>query len=880
METKNLRILISGGGTGGHIFPAVSIANAIKEQYPTCEILFVGANGRMEMEKVPAAGYKIVGLPIQGLYRSLTFKNFTVLKNLFKSLSMAKKIINDFRPDIAIGVGGYASAPVLYQAAKKKIPTLIQEQNSYAGITNKILGKRCNKVCVAYDHMEKFFPASKIVMTGNPVRQNLQSIPNHSAEAYEYFHLSPKKKTILIIGGSLGARTINQSILSNLEILYRTHKNDLQVIWQTGKFYIDNIKKETASLPIENIVITDFIGRMDYAYSIADLVISRAGASSISELSLLRKPCLLVPSPNVSEDHQTKNAMALVERNAATMVTDKEAPIRLMIETIALIQNDHQLRSLQANIGYFARPYADKSIANEVFKLIGLPTIDLTPPKVEPEEPCTPITEHQSEEPIVYKEDNISVAKKESAIQDETSSLQRQYFFLGIGGIGMSAIARYFHQKGHLVGGYDLTCTPLTKALEEEGINIHYEDNISRIPVRFMDRDNTTVIYTPAIPADMTEKEFFTKGGFTLLKRSEILGELTHGQNALCVAGTHGKTTTSTILAHLLHQREQGVNAFLGGISKNYQSNLLVSNSSHDVVVEADEYDRSFLRLHPFMSIITAVDADHLDIYGTHENLLQGFADYTANIQEEGVLIVKKGLPLQPNTKKSVRIYTYSANEAADYYAENITVEDGRLYFDFISPKGRLEKVELGVPVLINVENAVAAMAMAQLNGVSDDILRSAVASFAGSKRRFDRQVNGAKVVYMDDYAHHPAEIEACIQSIRYLYPDKKICGVFQPHLYSRTKDFAKDFAASLSKLDDIILLEIYPAREKPIKGVNAALIAKHIKHTNKMVLSEKEALVKELKNHTFDVLLTIGAGNIDQLVPQVTQYVQSLNTP
>ncbi len=868
MNTTNKRILISGGGTGGHIFPAVSIANAIKEAYPNSKILFVGAEGRMEMEKVPAAGYDIIGLPIQGLYRSLTPKNFTVIKNLFKSLSKAKDIIADFKPDIAIGVGGYASAPVLYQAAKQGIPTLIQEQNSYAGITNKILGKKAKKICVAYDHMERFFPAQNIVMTGNPVRQNLLKIKDHSNEAYQFFNFSPKKKTLLIIGGSLGARTINESILKDLELLYMVHQNDLQVIWQTGKFYIEDIKKKTSALPIKNMVITDFIARMDLAYSIADLVISRAGASSISELSLLRKPCLLVPSPNVSEDHQTKNALALVERKAAVMVSDKEAPQQLLNKTIELIQDKEQLAELSENIVYFARPYAANSIANEVFQLIDLPTIDVkenTSAEIQSEE--------QSEKEVV----EMNVATTRSEIQENTSKKLRQYYFLGIGGIGMSAIARYFHQKGHLVGGYDLTRTPLTQALEDEGIKIHYDDNISLIPVRFMDIENTVVVYTPAIPANHSELEFFTKGHFTLLKRSEILGELTHGQNALCVAGTHGKTTTSTLLAHLLNQREQKVNAFLGGIAKNYDTNLLTSKQSNDVVVEADEYDRSFLRLTPEMAIITATDADHLDIYGSHEELLKGFADFTSLIKPGGTLVVKKGLELAPNTNPAVTIYQYSSTEKADFYAENIVTQNGQLFFDFISPKGRIEQVELGVPVLINVENAVAAMAIAQLNGTTDEELRAGVASFKGNKRRFDIQVKNNKYVYLDDYAHHPAEIEACVKSIRHLYPDKKICGVFQPHLYTRTRDFASEFAQSLSQLDDVILLDIYPARELPIKGVTTELIAKNIKHKNITICSPKEALVEELKNHTFDVLLTIGAGNIDQEVPKVTQYIESL---
>lgn len=874
---NNMRIIISGGGTGGHIFPAVSIANAIKEQYPQAEILFIGAEGRMEMEKVPAAGYKIVGLPIQGLHRSLTLKNVTVLKNLFKSLSKAKQIIKEFNPQIAIGVGGYASAPVLYQAAKQGIPTLIQEQNSYAGITNKILGKKCQKVCVAYDHMERFFPAQKIVITGNPVRQNLLSQQLNKEEAYQFFGFSPKKKTILIIGGSLGARTINQSILQNIEILSKTHQSDLQVIWQTGKFYIDNIRKETAHLLISNMVITDFIARMDLAYSIADVVISRAGASSISELSLLQKPCILVPSPNVSEDHQTKNALALVERNAAIMVTDKDAPNQLISETLSLIQNEHKLAQLKENIAYFARPYAAATIANEAFKLMGLPTQKIGPNSPAPTIKQEPTTQNQSEEKLANKTPNADVATIASEKAPKEPTQLRQYFFLGIGGIGMSAIARYFHQKGHYVGGYDLTATPLTKALEDEGIPVHYEDNISRIPVRFMDRDNTVIIYTPAVPADMSERQFFEKGGFTLLKRSEILGELTRGQQALCVAGTHGKTTTSTLLAHLLQQRSEGVNAFLGGIAKNYQTNLLTSAKSNQVVVEADEYDRSFLRLTPHMAVITATDADHLDIYGTHQALLDSFAQFTSLIQDNGALVVKKGIPLTPNTKANVKVYTYSATQEADFYAENIVTQDGKIFFDFVSPTGRIDQVELGVPVLINVENAVAAMSIAYLNGVSNELLRQGVATFQGSKRRFDKQVQTNSKVYIDDYAHHPAEIEACINSIKHLYPNKKVCGIFQPHLYTRTRDFAGEFAQSLSALDDVILLEIYPARELPIKGVNAALIAKQITHKNKVIVANKEDIIEELKNHSFDVLLSIGAGNIDQLVPKIAQYVESI---
>ena len=845
---KTVRVIISGGGTGGHIFPAVSIANAIKEKFPTAEILFVGAEGRMEMEKVPAAGYSIVGLPIQGLYRSLTLKNFKVLAKAISSLRKAKKIIKDFNPDIAIGVGGYASGPLLWQAASMGIPTLIQEQNSYAGVTNKLLAKKANKICVAYQNMDRFFPADRIIYTGNPVRQNLLNGVNKKEEGYKHFGLDPMKKTILVVGGSLGARTINESLLQGIEKI-ATDKN-VQVIWQTGKFYIENIKKSVAEMGIstDNLYISDFIPNMDLAYSVADLVVSRAGASSISELSLLKKACILVPSPNVSEDHQRKNAMALVEKDAAIMITDDKSKEELVVCMLDLVKKEEQLNSLRSNITSFACPAAAEQIAVEVFKTIGI-----TDPAI--------LATRKSTKPEPKK------AKKKQS--------NKRYFFLGIGGIGMSAIARYFHKQGHLVAGYDLTKTPLTEKLEEEGINIHYKDNISLVPVKFMDRENTVVIYTPAVPDDMSEKVFFKEGNFTMLKRSEILGELTDGKKALCVAGTHGKTTTSTLLSHILNQRAEKVNAFLGGISKNYESNLIVSSSDH-VVVEADEYDRSFLRLKPNMAIVTATDADHLDIYGTKEELLRTFAEFTSLIEENGVLVMKKGIEMVPNVKESVKVYQYSASEPADFYAENIIIENGELYFDFIGLGKKIEKVQLGVPIMINVENAVAAMAIAMLNGMSAITIKKAVQTFKGSNRRFDIRVKNEKVVYIDDYAHHPEEIKACVESIRALYPDKRICGIFQPHLYSRTKNFADEFAESLSKLDDVIVLDIYPARELPLKGVTSNMIHRKIKG-KKSILCKKENCLEELKLHNFDVLITIGAGNIDQLVNPITEYLNTL---
>ena len=362
-----MKYIISGGGTGGHIFPAISIANAIKKQDPFAEILFVGAIGRMEMERVPQAGYPIEGLPVRGFDRKNLLKNVSVIIDLLKSTRKAKKIIASFKPDIAIGVGGYASAPTLKAAAKFGVPTLLQEQNSYAGVTNKLLAARASKICVAYEGMEKFFPAEKIILTGNPVRQDLFAVAPKAREAYEFFGFDPAKKTILIVGGSLGARTINRSIKEGLQSLAGS---DVQCIWQTGKLYVTEAREAAASFRNSNMIVTDFVTRMDYAYAIADLVISRAGASSISELCLLAKPVILVPSPNVAEDHQTKNALALANRDAAVMIRDADAEKNLVPKALELIENNPALEQLSKNILRLAERNSADRIADEVFKII------------------------------------------------------------------------------------------------------------------------------------------------------------------------------------------------------------------------------------------------------------------------------------------------------------------------------------------------------------------------------------------------------------------------------------------------------------------------------------------------------------------------------
>ena len=448
-------------------------------------------------------------------------------------------------------------------------------------------------------------------------------------------------------------------------------------------------------------------------------------------------------------------------------------------------------------------------------------------------------------------------------------------YFVGAGGIGMSAIARYFLNKKLVVAGYDKTPSNLTKDLEKEGMLIHYEENVNLIPEACKDAKTTLVIYTPAIPAEHKELVYFHENGFTIEKRAQVLGTLTRTHKGLCVAGTHGKTTTSTMCAHIMHQSHIDCNAFLGGISKNYGTNYILSDKSDYVVIEADEFDRSFHWLRPWMSVITATDPDHLDIYGTKEAYLESFRHYTELIQPGGALIIHKNLEMKQHVREGVKIYEYSLNEG-DFHAENIKIENGEITFDFISPIENVTGVELGQPVPINIENGVAAMAMAQLNGCTADELRKGMKTYEGVDRRFDFKIKNDKHVFLSDYAHHPKEIYQSAKSIRELYKDRKITAIFQPHLYTRTRDFYKDFANSLSLLDEVILCDIYPAREQPIPGVTSKLIYDNLKPGVEKSMIHKEDVLNLVKSREFDVLIILGAGDLDNYVPEITKILET----
>ena len=450
----------------------------------------------------------------------------------------------------------------------------------------------------------------------------------------------------------------------------------------------------------------------------------------------------------------------------------------------------------------------------------------------------------------------------------------KSVYFVGAGGIGMSAIARYFIHRGLVVAGYDKTPSALTAQLEKEGMLIHYEENVDEIPHACKKQDSTLVIYTPAIPQSHKELTYFRENNFTVEKRAQVLGLLTRSHKGLCVAGTHGKTTTSTMCAHILHQSSIDCNAFLGGISKNYGTNYILSEKSDFVVIEADEFDRSFHWLRPWMSVITSTDPDHLDIYGTKEAYLESFRHYTTLIQPGGSLIIHKGLEMKAEVQEGVRVYEYSL-DSGDFHAENVKIENGEITFDFISPVESIKGVQLGQPVPINIENGIAAMAMAQLNGCAAEELKYGISTYRGVDRRFDFKIKTDKLVFMSDYAHHPKEIYQSARSIRELYKDKRITAIFQPHLYTRTRDFYKDFAESLSLLDNVVLCDIYPAREEPIPGVTSKLIYDNLKEGVEKVMIKKEDVVDYVKTHDFEVLVILGAGDLDNYVPQIESVLE-----
>jgi UDP-N-acetylmuramate--alanine ligase len=448
-------------------------------------------------------------------------------------------------------------------------------------------------------------------------------------------------------------------------------------------------------------------------------------------------------------------------------------------------------------------------------------------------------------------------------------------YLLGIGGIGMSALARYFRFLGKQVEGYDKTPSSLTFELEREGIIIHFKEDINKLPT-LAEKQSTLVIYTPAVQESFTEFQYFRNNGFQIFKRSQVLGIITSGKRCIAIAGTHGKTSVTTMTAHLLRQSSLDCLAFMGGISKNYGTNLLLpANKSNFIIVEADEFDRSFLQLHPETAVITWMDADHLDIYGNHQSVIDAFNDFISQIKSGGSLIYRSGLSIDKTRNPGIQYYSYSITDSADFMAKNIHVVNGSYHFDLMTPFGEIAGLALSYPGLMNVENSVAACGLALISGLKAEEIRSALLQYRGVVRRFDIRYSGNRTVFIDDYAHHPRELEATIKSVRNLYPDKKITGIFQPHLYSRTHDFATEFAASLDLLDEVLMMEIYPAREQPIEGVDAGIILNKMK-LKKSIRCDKADFPEILDQFDPEILLTMGAGDIDRLADPIISWLKS----
>lgn len=452
--------------------------------------------------------------------------------------------------------------------------------------------------------------------------------------------------------------------------------------------------------------------------------------------------------------------------------------------------------------------------------------------------------------------------------------MKANIYFVGAGGIGMAALERYFLSKGRKVAGYDRTPSELTDALEKEGVEITFTDDVATIPDAFRDPADTLVVYTPAIHDDNHILSWFRANGFEVVKRAVVLGMITRASKSLCFAGTHGKTTTSTMAAHILQTQGTGSNAFLGGVARNYGSNFLLSPTSPFSVVEADEFDRSFHQLTPYIAVVTSTDPDHLDIYGSEEEYLEGFARFTELVTPGGALLLHTGMKLTPRPQQGVRVYTYSRDEG-DFHASYIRQGHGVISFDFVHPEGTVRNISLGVPVEINIENAVAALAACWLTGTFDAAkAREAIGSFLGAERRFQKVLDDGERIVIDDYAHHPDELRASISSIKALYPDRKLTVAFQPHLYTRTRDFAPGFAEALSLADEVVLLDIYPAREEPIPGVTSQIIFDKI-NVEKKTLIPLEDLIPTIKNRNFDILLTAGAGDIGAEVPRLVEQLR-----
>ena len=819
-KRQPIRIVLSGGGTGGHVYPAIAIADAFKNLPYEVDILFIGAKGKVEMKLVPEAGYSIVGLPIRGLQRRFTLSNFWFPFRLFASLLKAFWVVRSFKPDAVIGLGGFASGPCLKVAQWLNIPTYLQEQNAAPGLTNRLLAEKTRMAFVAYPNMERYFTKTRLKITGNPIR-TVVDLSHSKSESCTFFGLNSEHPVVFLTGGSLGAKTLNESMALSLT---QFKEKGIQVIWQVGAAYYEEYK----SYASDTVKVMAYVKRMDLAYAAANIIVARAGASTISELAIVAKPSILIPSPNVTEDHQNKNAQAVVDSGAVVKISDENARENLGSTVIDLLEDVSQQRVLSSAIEAYAKPYAGNEIVRTILK-----------------EQCLPGYLHQ-----------------------EDVSQRRHVFFIGIGGSGMNTLAHYFLDQGVNVSGYDRNESSITNHLKSRGAQI------SNTLEGTLDNSIDLVVYTPAInKKNPILREALQRPSLTVLKRSECLGLLTKNRTTIAVAGSHGKTTITSMIAHIFMANNQPITGFIGGQLIGKEGGLV---GQGDVfLVEADEFDRSFLHLSPNTAVISTIDADHLEIYGDLQGVQKGFESFVRRISCDGHLVLGPNVEISQHCNSTLQRESYG-EPSSDWMITDVQWK-GEVFFFGIQKDQKKYNGKLPLGGMHNVKNALAAIAAAEKHDVSIEDAVKALATFPGVKRRFQVIAGGVDWTYIDDYAHHPSEISALIQGLRSMQPSWPVTVIFQPHLYSRTQALADQFAEALSGADQVILLPIYPAREEPIAGVESELIARNVNVPCRTVLHSKEEVLSLLDTLDKGFIVSAGAGDISSLIPSIQKQLERI---
>ncbi|MGB1052001.1 MAG: UDP-N-acetylmuramate--L-alanine ligase [Chitinophagales bacterium] len=811
-----LRIILSGGGTGGHVYPAIAIADALKELPYEVDILFVGAKGKVEMKRVPEAGYTIEGLPVRGIQPGLSMANLLFPFRLLISFIKVFKILKSFKPDAVIGLGGFASGPCLKMAQWMGLPTYLQEQNAAPGMTNRLLAKKVKAAFVAYPNMQQYFTETPLSITGNPIRSTVDNSISKK-EACEYFGLDSTRPVVFMTGGSLGAQTLNDSMALALP---RFRERGIQVLWQSGSYYYERFKVHHC----DSVRVMAYVDRMDLAYMAADIIVARAGASTISELALIAKPSVLIPSPNVTEDHQNKNAKAMVDAQAIIKISDEDAREKMGLAVVELLQDKARQEELSIALKQFAKPYAADDIVRYILKEGNLPHY----------------------------------------LNQHDLSQVGHIYFIGIGGAGMNTLAHYFLNQGVKVSGYDRQTTSITQHLEARGASIGYTlDDVIPEAVDL-------VVYTPAISKDnpvflqATERK-----SISLLKRSECLGLLTQNRTTIAVAGSHGKTTITSMIAHVFLANSRPLTGFIGGQLVGQEGGLV--GEGDIFLVEADEFDRSFLHLRPNTAVISTIDADHLEIYGDLQGVQRGFERFIRRIASDGHLILGPDVNIPSSCNPRLSRTSYGSLTQSDWTLVKAQW-DGEAFAYVIETGGKEFSGKLPLGGLHNVYNAIASIAVAQNHDLSIESAIEALSTFPGVKRRFQVITGGEGWTYIDDYAHHPSEITALIHGLRNMEPSWPVVVIFQPHLFTRTQMLAKEFGEALSAADQVILLPIYPAREKPIKGVTSKLVADHVSVPCSTLEHDKEEVLSLVDTLPKGFVVSAGAGDISSLIPSIQQ--------